>query len=338
VVLVALIALGVIGCFNSVKIRSTAYLDAEFVAALLAVVLLGPLPAICVWLAGEAIYLLLLPCRLQAHLANVASYGLAAIAGSWVLEALAPNGASAGLEPVGWLAIGLAGAVMLCVNFAVTSGIVAIVLDDRPVRTVIGQELIGRAPASAAMIAIGTATALLYMHIGIPALLLFSASVVMPRMAGNPSPEPQPVLALEHSEALPLFADTIASVMNLPSAERLVVRDAASFIRTGSAEAPRGKLSDLSADHRHALVEALLYRGEHWDGRGGRPGAVGGEMIPLPSRILAVADTWARLTTGSSPSMTHGQAVRLLEARAGVHFDPRVVEVAAWLAEGHAFS
>jgi hypothetical protein len=328
----------VIGCFNSVKIRTTAYLDAEFVAALLAVVLLGPIPGICVWLAGEAIYLVLLPCRLQAHLANIASYALAAIAGSWVLEVVAPGGVAAGLDPAGSLAIALAGVVMLCVNFTVTCGIVAIVLDGRSIKTVVRQELIGRAPAAAAMIGIGTATALLYTQIGVPALLLFSACAIMPRVAGAPEPARRPTSGLEHSEALPLFADTIAGAMNLPSAERLVVRDAASFIRADRSEIPRGRLSDLSPDHRHALVEALLYRGEHWNGRGGQPGAVGGEMIPLPSRILAVADAWARLTSGSAPAMTHGQAVRELEAGAGINFDPRVVEVAAWLVDGRAFS
>jgi HD-GYP domain-containing protein (c-di-GMP phosphodiesterase class II) len=56
-------------------------------------------------------------------------------------------------------------------------------------------------------------------------------------------------------------------------------------------------------------------------------------MIPLTSRILAVADAWAHLTAGGYPRLTHAQALGLLEARAGLHFDPAVVAVAARLVE-----
>ena len=59
-------------------------------------------------------------------------------------------------------------------------------------------------------------------------------------------------------------------------------------------------------------------------------------MIPITSRILAVADAWAGLTAAGSPALRHGQALRQLEGRAGMHFDPRVVRaaVAAALADG----
>jgi HD-GYP domain-containing protein (c-di-GMP phosphodiesterase class II) len=48
-------------------------------------------------------------------------------------------------------------------------------------------------------------------------------------------------------------------------------------------------------------------------------------MIPLPSRVLAVADAWAGLTSLKSPRLTHTQALNQLEQRAGLHFDPSVV-------------
>jgi hypothetical protein len=334
--MVAITALALIGCFNSVQVASRpggAFLDSEFVAVLLAVVLLGPVPAFFVWLAGELAYILLLPRRLVANLANIASYGWAAVTGALVLDAIVPGGVTSAVDPLAWVAVAVTGVVVLSVNFAITNGIVATVMDGRPLGA-LTRELVATAPAAALMILTGTAIAFLYLAIGIPALALFSAAVFIPRLASRLTIDQESVAAgLEHSEALPLYAQEIASEMNLGSAVQLVVKDAASFIRGSDMEQPRGRLSDLSEAHRHALVEALIYKGEHWDGRGGQPGAVGGEMIPLTSRILAVADAWALLTTGGYPRLTDAQALDLLEARAGLHFDPAVVAVAARLVD-----
>jgi hypothetical protein len=353
--LIAIAALALVGCFNSVQVASrprSAFLDSEFVAALLAVVLLGPLPGFCVWAAGELAYLILLPMRREAHLANFASYGWAALVGSLVLDAIVPSGVSAAVDPRAWLAVAVTGAVVLCVNFAVTNAIVAYVLDGRSVASLVHSELITATPAVALMIATGTVTVFLYLAIGIPALALFSATVFIPRMAARLGLDERALDGLEHAEVLPRYAEGIASAMQLGPADRLVIRDAASFIRIRDdsqvlcdtegllGEFPHlsdgGKLSDLSDSHRHALVEALFYKGEHWDGRGGRPGAVGGEMIPLTSRILAVADAWAHMTAGGYPRLTNAEALDLLEARAGLHFDPAVVAVAASLVDRDA--
>lgn len=351
ILLIAIAALALVGCFNSVQVASrprSAFLDSEFVAALLAVVLLGPLPGFCVWAAGELAYLILIPMRREAHLANFASYGWAALVGALVLDALVPSGVSAGVDPRAWLAVAVTGAVVLCVNFAVTNAIVAYVLDGRSAASLIHSELIAATPAISLMIATGTATVFLYLAIGTPALALFSATVFIPRMAARLGLDERALNGLEHAEVLPRYAEGIASAMQLGLEERLVIRDAASFIRMRADEpeicddAPLGtlahlsdggKLSDLSDGHRHALVEALFYKGEHWDGCGGQPGAVGGEMIPLTSRILAVADAWAHMTAGGYPRLTNAEALDLLEARAGLHFDPTVVAVAATLVD-----
>jgi hypothetical protein len=354
ILMIAIAALALVGCFNSVQVASrprSAFLDSEFVAALLAVVLLGPLPGFCVWAAGELAYLILLPMRREAHVANAASYGWAALVGSLVLDALVPSGVSAAVDPRAWLAVAVTGAVVLCVNFTVTNAVIAYVLDGRSVASLVQSELITATPAVALMIGTGTVMVFLYLAIGIPALALFSATVFIPRMAARLGLDERALNGLEHAEVLPRYAEGIASAMQLGPAERLVIRDAASFIRMH--DTPEmcetegllnelahlnggGKLSDLSEGHRHALVEALFYKGEHWDGRGGRPGAVGGEMIPLSSRILAVADAWAHMTAGGYPRLTNAQALDLLEARAGLHFDPTVVAVAATLVDRSA--
>jgi response regulator RpfG family c-di-GMP phosphodiesterase len=77
------------------------------------------------------------------------------------------------------------------------------------------------------------------------------------------------------------------------------------------------------------VQETLLFYREHWDAPGGSPGAVQGELIPLTSRILAVADVWARLTAAETRELMHLQALSVLQSRAGYHFDPGVVSAVA---------
>jgi HD-GYP domain-containing protein (c-di-GMP phosphodiesterase class II) len=66
---------------------------------------------------------------------------------------------------------------------------------------------------------------------------------------------------------------------------------------------------------------------ERWDGTGYPYGMVG-EEIPLGSRIVAVADAYDALTEDRvySVAVEPERAVEELRARAGTHFDPKVVE------------
>ena len=77
VLLLALGAIVLVSLSGMVAIKQATFLDAEFVAVLLAVAFAGPLPAACVWLAAEAVYFLFDQHRIEAHLANIASYGWA---------------------------------------------------------------------------------------------------------------------------------------------------------------------------------------------------------------------------------------------------------------------
>jgi response regulator RpfG family c-di-GMP phosphodiesterase len=66
---------------------------------------------------------------------------------------------------------------------------------------------------------------------------------------------------------------------------------------------------------------------ERWDGSG-YPDGTTGERVPLPARIVSVADAFSAITTtrpyrrAQSPEA----AVRELRACAGTQFDPRVVD------------
>ncbi len=66
---------------------------------------------------------------------------------------------------------------------------------------------------------------------------------------------------------------------------------------------------------------------ERWDG-GGYPDGAAGEDVPLPARIVSVADTFHAITTTRPyrPAQTPEAAVKELRACAGTQFDPEVVD------------
>jgi putative two-component system response regulator len=66
---------------------------------------------------------------------------------------------------------------------------------------------------------------------------------------------------------------------------------------------------------------------EHFDGTG-FPLGLSGERIPLGSRILAVAEAWDELVSGSQHGKsTPAQAIEVLCGERARQFDPAVLEV-----------
>lgn len=66
---------------------------------------------------------------------------------------------------------------------------------------------------------------------------------------------------------------------------------------------------------------------EKWDGSG-YPQGLRGEDIPLPGRIMAVADVYDALVSKRiyKEAVSHEEAVRRITADSGRHFDPRLVD------------
>jgi HD domain-containing protein len=325
----ALAGIALFSYFGAVLVDRSVMLDAGFVVALAALVFLGPLPAACIWIGTEVVAFAFEKVRLSAFFANVSSYGWGAIAGALVLSALVGEAplTDAGPQAIGGIA--LTAIVMQTVNFFVTRGLIAVVRDRRSLLKTITTELVKPSPANALMVAIGTATVLLYLQLGVLALGLFALTVQVPQLLLPVLMRARPVAELDHVAAVRLYALAIADVLDLGYRKCQVLKDSAQFIRERPLVPRSGDLSNLSTGHRLALVEAVLYYREHWDGRGGKPGAFGGELIPTTSRVLAVADAWAGLTAKNSPQLSHAQALHQLESRAGMHFDPAVVAAAA---------
>lgn len=66
---------------------------------------------------------------------------------------------------------------------------------------------------------------------------------------------------------------------------------------------------------------------EKWDGSG-YPQGLAGESIPLAARLMAIADVYDALITKRiyKDAMPHEEAVKVIEAGSGTHFDPSVVK------------
>ncbi|PIV76464.1 MAG: two-component system response regulator, partial [Rhodocyclales bacterium CG17_big_fil_post_rev_8_21_14_2_50_68_7] len=73
---------------------------------------------------------------------------------------------------------------------------------------------------------------------------------------------------------------------------------------------------------------------EQWDGSG-YPDGLAGEAIPIPARLMAVADVYDALISRRvyKPALPHELAVAEILAGRGSHFDPDVVDAFAALAE-----
>jgi HD-GYP domain-containing protein (c-di-GMP phosphodiesterase class II) len=74
-------------------------------------------------------------------------------------------------------------------------------------------------------------------------------------------------------------------------------------------------------------VGSILYHHERWDG-GGYPEGLKGEEIPIEARILAIADTFAAMTSARPyrPAVHTEDVITELRRCAGSQFDPQLVE------------
>lgn len=73
--------------------------------------------------------------------------------------------------------------------------------------------------------------------------------------------------------------------------------------------------------------DIVLNHHERWDGSG-YPGGLKEDSIPLPGRLMAVADAYDAIISPRvyKPAMMHEEAVRILREKRGSYFDPDIVD------------
>ncbi|MFL6622901.1 MAG: HD-GYP domain-containing protein [Sulfurifustaceae bacterium] len=158
--------------------------------------------------------------------------------------------------------------------------------------------------------------------------------------------------ARARGQRLRLFSRAIAEALELPPAQRGLIETAAPLHDIGNigvADSILRKpgpltdgerkdmqthtligyrlLKDQQAAHLQCAADIALFHHERYDGSG-YPRGVGGEDIPLPARIVAVADVYDAL---SSPRPHRepwpmAQVHEYLQEQKGKHFDPQCVD------------
>ena len=164
-----------------------------------------------------------------------------------------------------------------------------------------------------------------------------------------------------HSQGVVVFALAIAEELKIDEEERRLVEFGALLHDIGKMSTPKdilnkpGPLDDDEWEtmRKHTIdgqrmldqvggtlheVGAIVRSShERYDGSG-YPDGLRGDEIPLPARVVAVADAYSAMTTRRSyrEALEPGVAVRELRANAGSQFDPEVVAAAlAVLARDH---
>ena len=284
--LVALMLFSFVSYGAAVEVRGAATLDASFIASLVAVVFLGPLPAAVIFALPE-INGWFERGRVVSLLGNTASAFWGALAAAWTLEALSGG---VPLDPVlaDLPAVAITGAVLLGAGYLVSALIVCVVWEGHSLRPLVEQEVAELAPASMPMVVGGTIVVLLYEEFGLVglvplALLLLLPRIVVPRLAQSRDPA-----RLDRTAAIALYARAIAQGLDLDATQKRVLLDAVTHL--GDAK----RLTRIEDFDR--VMQTVLYCRERWDGAGGFPGVLSGEAIPVESRVLAVAERLGSMT------------------------------------------
>jgi HD-GYP domain-containing protein (c-di-GMP phosphodiesterase class II) len=77
----------------------------------------------------------------------------------------------------------------------------------------------------------------------------------------------------------------------------------------------------------HDVAEVVLHHHEHYDGSG-YPDGMSGDEIPMPARIVAVADAYCAMITRRSYKEAYSESDARAELRrcSGTQFDPEIVD------------
>jgi HD domain-containing protein len=328
VLLGALAAIAAIAFLAEARLKTAAaplaaYFDASIVLALLALVIMGPLPALLVWLVPDAISRLVIrqdPLCSPGLVATVSSFALAILAGYGVLQLAAPPSMVAAVP-----ALFTTGLVMYAVNFLFARLTFAPLYQGYRPSVLIRTEFLDMLPPFAGMLALGLVTAALIEPLGVFALAPLAMVVVLPQLALAALARERSVARLSRPEAMQLYAAAIADVLALPRRERRTVACAAVVLARATPEeleAGKWRLEDL-----HDGILAALHVNERWDGTGW-PAGLPGSWTPLTSRVLAVARAWSDLTAGGTVELSHSEALLDLTLRAGEELDPEIVSAA----------
>jgi putative two-component system response regulator len=77
------------------------------------------------------------------------------------------------------------------------------------------------------------------------------------------------------------------------------------------------------------MAATVAYTHHEWYDGSGYPRGLAGEEIPIEGRIVAIADVYDALSSARryKGAMAHEEAVAVMEAERGTHFDPHLLDL-----------
>jgi HD-GYP domain-containing protein (c-di-GMP phosphodiesterase class II) len=334
------------------SIKTNVYVDTAFITA--AALMLPPPLAVLTAAVPTAVHEMKQRVSWEQGVFNVAQTASYVLAGSWVVHALARTErmpAVAGVRT--YLAIAAAVLVMHVINTLAVAVVVALQLGKRPV-AVWRKGLWVDLPEHLALVASGVLIAvvggsypwLLPLFVG-PLVLVYlsllrSANLRQVSEATiDAIADLTDLLAGEspgHARRVAELTRTLAVQLGVPMEEiDIAVRAAqlheVTILRGDPSRAAVTPVASFPASNAHGhllerlrIAETIRHQGERWDGSG-TPDGQTREEIPLPARLLAVADAYDRMISPSNPvgGLSQSAAVDALKHGAGRAWDPNVV-------------
>ena len=289
--------------------------------AVLVLLVGGPLPAFIAWLLPEFVgrlvlrrYRVLTP----GLAANVASYGWCVLAGAGVL-ALTDAGRMSSEAAGSVLAVGF---TLELVNFAIARGLYGTVYQGYRLGTLVREEFLSMLGPELAMLMFATVCALLLERIGGFVVALVAPTVLIPQLALPILARSRSIAAVSREHATRLYVKALAAHLGIDRRTRKTALAATVLLHQPTA-IPKG----MPPTRLRAIQIAAWHASEHWDGQA-PPAALAGRMIPLASRLLAVADAWGELTAAGGPQLPQAHAMLALELQAATRLDPTIVQAA----------
>lgn len=289
--------------------------------AVLTLLVGGPLPALIAWLLPDlAGRLLLRRYRLLTPglAANVASYGWCVLAGAGVL-ALTHAGRTLPDAAPSVLAVGF---TLELVNFAIARGLYGTLYQGYRLVALLRDELLSVLGPELATLTFATVCALLLDPLGTFVLAVVAPSVLIPQLALPMLARSRSVTTLRPEEATKVYVHALAAHLGIDRRTRRTTLAATPLLH-----APATIPKRTRRPHVRRVQIAAWHASERWDGQG-TPAAFAGRLIPLASRLLAVAHAWSELTAAGESQLPQGQAMLALELQAATRLDPTIVQAA----------
>lgn len=326
VLLVALAALAIVSYLSAVRFHSGLRWDADTAIALIALVWMGPLPALVVWVIPELVDVLVLRRRRLLRpgtVIKVAAMGWPLL-GAWEVLELG------GVHRVSVASVG----VVWCAGIVLNLGNQALAMrhytlwEQKPLSRVLAS-LRSAAVGDQVLIALGALTAVWMAPLGYAALITFSGIVLIPRATIALLARGRSVARLSQASATAMYSQALGSALEMSRDDRKTLLAVLAIAEQHQArlrhEEPQSWAPTKMLINRFSEVMSSAWMmSECWDGSG--PARVSGGDIPLGARVCSVARAWSELTAAGGPQLSHEEALVQLRALSGTRLDPAIVD------------